>query len=202
MGAPVSATRCLTPGGCSPAFCRPLPTGRCPPVPTLQPPPPQTASALLSPESCSFIPARPAHSSVRPSQAFPFRLLQLCFEALRLVILFCDQVLRIVKPLFLSSFNPARLLAATKTILPVSPCLSCFNTEHTERLSDLCVEALLTKERAETLRTRGGIFAAREDADYWWQSAPHARNSTRLVGPGLAPIGVNLRKAVARPVPA
>ena len=54
------------------------------------------------------------------------------------------------------------------------PCLSCFNTEHTERLSDLCVGALLATEdretrtgwcRAEALTTRGQIFAAREEAD-------------------------------------
>ena len=51
------------------------------------------------------------------------------------------------------------------------PCLSSFNTEHTEALSDLCVEALLTTEHTETLRTAGKIFAAREeDENYWYRS--------------------------------
>ena len=43
------------------------------------------------------------------------------------------------------------------------PCLSSFNTEHTEPLSDLRVEALLTTEDTETLRTAGKIFGAREE---------------------------------------
>ena len=45
------------------------------------------------------------------------------------------------------------------------PCLSSFNTEHTERLSDLRVEALLTTEDAETLHTAEETFAAQEEAD-------------------------------------
>jgi hypothetical protein len=38
-------------------------------------------------------------------------------------------------------------------------CLSSLNTETTEDLSDLRVEALLTTEHTETLRTRGEVFA-------------------------------------------
>lgn len=60
---------------------------------------------------------------------------------------------------------------ATATHSPCSLCLSSFNTEHTEYLSDLCVEALLTTEHTETLRTAGKIFAAREeDENYWYRS--------------------------------
>ena len=44
------------------------------------------------------------------------------------------------------------------------PCLPSLITEHTEHLSDLCVESLLSTEDAEALTTRGEIFAAREEA--------------------------------------
>jgi hypothetical protein len=46
---------------------------------------------------------------------------------------------------------------------PCPLCLSSFNTEHTERLSDLCVEALLTTEDTEALMTRGEVLAARQE---------------------------------------
>jgi hypothetical protein len=51
-------------------------------------------------------------------------------------------------------------------------CPSRFNTERTERLSELCVQALLTTEdteprtgccREEELLTRGEIFTARQE---------------------------------------
>ena len=48
---------------------------------------------------------------------------------------------------------------------PCPLCLSSFNTEHTEYLSELCVEALRGTEDTEALPTRGEILAAREEAD-------------------------------------
>jgi hypothetical protein len=48
---------------------------------------------------------------------------------------------------------------------PCPLCLSSFNTEHTERLSELCVEAFLTTENTETLHTAGKMFSGREGAD-------------------------------------
>ena len=54
---------------------------------------------------------------------------------------------------------------------PCPPCRSSFNTEHTERLSDLRVEAVLGREDTEALTTRGEILAAREEAEcycYRW----------------------------------
>jgi hypothetical protein len=43
------------------------------------------------------------------------------------------------------------------------PCLSSLNTEHTEHLSDLCVEARLGTEDTEAMLTRGEISAARKE---------------------------------------
>jgi hypothetical protein len=51
---------------------------------------------------------------------------------------------------------------------PSSPCLSGFNTENTEDLSELCVEALLSTEDAEKVRTARKIFAAREEYENSW----------------------------------
>ena len=51
------------------------------------------------------------------------------------------------------------------------PWISSFNTGHTEHLSELCVEALLTTEDTEALRTRVEIFAARQEADCWCYGA-------------------------------
>jgi hypothetical protein len=52
-----------------------------------------------------------------------------------------------------------------KRKLPCPLWPSSSNTEHTERLRGLCVEAFLTTEGAETLHTAGKIFVAREEVD-------------------------------------
>ena len=43
------------------------------------------------------------------------------------------------------------------------PCLSSFNTERTEHLSNLCVESFLDTEGTEAVLTQGEISAAREE---------------------------------------
>jgi hypothetical protein len=43
--------------------------------------------------------------------------------------------------------------------------MASFNTEDTEPLTDLRVEALLTTEDTETLRAAGRIFAARQEEE-------------------------------------
>jgi hypothetical protein len=55
------------------------------------------------------------------------------------------------------------LVAATKTTFSVFSVPQSFNTEHTERLSDLCVETVLTTEDTEALLRRGEIVARRQE---------------------------------------
>ena len=52
-----------------------------------------------------------------------------------------------------------------------SPCFSSFNTEPTEYLRDLGVEADLSTEVTETVPEEGKIFAAFEEVDTWYFGA-------------------------------
>jgi hypothetical protein len=56
--------------------------------------------------------------------------------------------------------------SATEARFSASSGPSSLNTESTENLRDLRVEALLCAEDTEALLTRGEIFACREEADY------------------------------------
>ena len=67
-----------------------------------------------------------------------------------------------------STTIPKLLVGARNSLLapvmpPRPPWLSSLNTEHTEHLSDLCVEARPGTEDTEALLTRGEIFASRNE---------------------------------------
>jgi len=79
-----------------------------------------------------------------------------------------------------------------KRKLPCPLCPSSFNTEHTERLRGLCVEAFLTTEGAETLHTAGKIFAAREEVDCQRYSTP--ANLLSIVWQRLAEYSFEFRR--------
>jgi hypothetical protein len=95
-----------------------------------------------------------------------------------------------------------RLLTETKKRLSLSSVPRNFYTEHTERLSDFCVETLLETEDREVSTTRGESFAAREGADcqfYHVNSARYKRHrATRLSPPYLRKSG-GFRFYVAHP---
>src|SRR5208337_1455445 len=64
---------------------------------------------------------------------------------------------------------------------PCPPCFSSFNTEYTESLSDLWVEAVLSTEVTETLRAQGKIFTARKEVGSWCnRESPRGRSSLLL----------------------